>query len=73
MISRPPALASPAKRSWRRHVIQLLVLGALAAVITLLIRALKYNLADQGIHFSFDYLFEVAGIPISECCTAGRY
>jgi His/Glu/Gln/Arg/opine family amino acid ABC transporter permease subunit len=66
MISRPPALASPAKRSWRRHVIQLLVLGALAAVITLLIRALKYNLADQGIHFSFDYLFEVAGIPISE-------
>ena len=66
MISRRTDLANSAKRSWARPLVQLLVLAALGAVMALLIRATKYSLMDQGIQFSFDYLFDVAGVPISE-------
>jgi His/Glu/Gln/Arg/opine family amino acid ABC transporter permease subunit len=71
MTAQPRRLANPTERLWRRQVIRLIVLAALGTVITLLIRALEHSLADQGIHFSFDYLCEVAGIPISEGRTLG--
>jgi general L-amino acid transport system permease protein len=66
-----PDLANLASRTCRRQVTRLLVLAALAAFVTWLILALKSALAYQGILFSFDYLLEVAGIPISEGRTLG--
>jgi His/Glu/Gln/Arg/opine family amino acid ABC transporter permease subunit len=61
-----PNLAYPAKRLCRQDIARLLIITGVVALAVLLIRALRSTLADQGINFSFDYLFEVAGIPISE-------
>jgi general L-amino acid transport system permease protein len=71
MIARRPGLPNVTGRMWRRQITRLILLAAAATFIALVVRALKYSLADQGIHFSFDYVFEVAGIPISEGRTLG--
>jgi His/Glu/Gln/Arg/opine family amino acid ABC transporter permease subunit len=71
MIVRPPISTNPPGLRPREQVKRLIVLMTIGAAIVLLAVAMRHSLASQGIHFNFDYLSEVAGIPISEGQTVG--
>ena len=60
------------RRRWarlRRDLVQIAIIAAVAALVVLFALAIRQGLARHGIGFSFDYLWNSAGINLSEGLT----